>query len=663
MAKTKIPGEYLKDSVVRFTAKAGENITKGQSVYISGISGEVPVVSLADADDTNKMPAFGLAESTVSTNGSIEVTSNGTLAGIDTSSYTLGDILYISTTAGSLTNDPSGLEASKVQNIGMVQRVHANNGSIKVGGAGRTNATPNLNDGNIFVGNPSNKSVSDAFTDVLNDQAGINSSANATAITIDSSENILIGKSATGGNTAGMQILKGSFFSHVRDDGVVQVLNRKTSDGSILQFEKNNTEFGSIGVATNINIGSGSTRIWFKDDTKSLRPISTAIGNGSDGLISLGEASGGRFKDLHLSGTANVGTVVLPDNGKAIFGAGSDLQIYHDGSNSYINDVGTGSLYIKATNLSLSDAAGEQFLNAYSNGGVVLYHNNNQKLETTSTGVQITGTGTFTGEFLDFSSGSFRIQAASSQTGQLGFNRNPADGAHLGQSGFNRYQINGPFSGSDFLDFQNYNSSGTYLGGFRVEDGAIRAEPKGISEPSYSFDNDTDTGMTRPTGDTLQFVTGGAVRLRINSDGLKFGSDTAAANSLNDYEEGTWNPSFQSDGSTSYHHRVGTYTKVGNLVTAWFHLDIATNGAVSTQSLVIAGLPFAAINTSENYGTIGGMHCNQWSTSSKPDNALISPGQNVASVYKSAGQAGIYVVKHSDIGNGNMVACLTYRAA
>ena len=193
MAKTKIPGEYLKDSVVRFTAKAGENITKGQAIYISGISGEVPVVSLADADDTNKMPAFGLAESTVSTNGSVEITSNGTLAGIDTSSYALGDILYISTTAGSLTNDPSGLEASKVQNIGMVQRVHASNGSIKVGGAGRTNATPNLNDGNIFVGNSSNKSVSDAFTDVLNDQAGINSSANATAITIDSSENVGIG--------------------------------------------------------------------------------------------------------------------------------------------------------------------------------------------------------------------------------------------------------------------------------------------------------------------------------------------------------------------------------------------------------------------------------------------------------------------------------------
>ena len=83
--------------------------------------------------------------------------------------------------------------------------------------------------------------------------------------------------------------------------------------------------------------------------------------------------------------------ITLPDSQKITFGAGSDLQIYHDGSNSYIDDVGTGSLYIKATNLSLSDAAGEQFLNAYSNGGVVLYHDNAQKLETTATGVTVTG--------------------------------------------------------------------------------------------------------------------------------------------------------------------------------------------------------------------------------------------------------------------------------
>jgi len=166
MAKTKVHGEYLQDSVVRFTAKAGENITKGQPVYISGISGELPVVSLADADDTAKMPAFGLAEATVSTNAEVEVTSFGTLAGLDTSTpgYSLGDILYVDTTAGALTNDPAGLEATKLQNIGIVQRVHASNGSIKVGGAGRTNAVPNLNQGKFFLGDANNKAVSSAYT-------------------------------------------------------------------------------------------------------------------------------------------------------------------------------------------------------------------------------------------------------------------------------------------------------------------------------------------------------------------------------------------------------------------------------------------------------------------------------------------------------------------
>jgi hypothetical protein len=165
MAKTKVHGEYLQDSVVRFTAKAGENITKGQPVYISGISGELPVVSLADADDTAKMPAFGLAEATVSTNAEVEITSFGTLAGLDTSTpgYSLGDILYVDTTAGALTNDPAGLEATKLQNIGIVQRVHASNGSIKVGGAGRTNAVPNLDDGDIFIGDSNNKAISSSL--------------------------------------------------------------------------------------------------------------------------------------------------------------------------------------------------------------------------------------------------------------------------------------------------------------------------------------------------------------------------------------------------------------------------------------------------------------------------------------------------------------------
>ena len=80
------------------------------------------------------------------------------------------------------------------------------------------------------------------------------------------------------------------------------------------------------------------------------------------------------------------------DNDKAVFGAGSDLQIYHNGSHSYIEDQGTGNLYVKATNLRLNNSANVSYLSADSGGAVSVYHNGSQKLATTATGADITGT-------------------------------------------------------------------------------------------------------------------------------------------------------------------------------------------------------------------------------------------------------------------------------
>ena len=78
----------------------------------------------------------------------------------------------------------------------------------------------------------------------------------------------------------------------------------------------------------------------------------------------------------------------------ANFGAGNDLQIYHNGFHSFIDDSGTGDMYIRGDNaLKISNAAGnEQKIVANSNGSVDLYHNGNKKLETTATGLTITGT-------------------------------------------------------------------------------------------------------------------------------------------------------------------------------------------------------------------------------------------------------------------------------
>ena len=144
---------------VRFNAKADGALSKGDVVYISGVSGDVATVGQAKADDASKMPAFGFAAEDANDNAAVEVVTFGTLAGLDTSGVSEGQVLYVSTTAGEYTTTKPTGESALLQNIGKVQRSHAAEGSIKVGGAGRSNATPNLNNGKIFIGNASNQAV------------------------------------------------------------------------------------------------------------------------------------------------------------------------------------------------------------------------------------------------------------------------------------------------------------------------------------------------------------------------------------------------------------------------------------------------------------------------------------------------------------------------
>jgi len=99
--------------------------------------------------------------------------------------------------------------------------------------------------------------------------------------------------------------------------------------------------------------------------------------------------------------------------------------------------------------------------------------------------------------------------------------------------------------------------------------------------------------------DATQFRTGsgsGTIAARIDADGLKFGADTASANALNDYEEGTWTPVLAPTASSVvYGTAAGTYTKVGNMVTCnW--MMVLTNKGTLGASVRISGLPFTGLS-------------------------------------------------------------------
>ena len=79
------------------------------------------------------------------------------------------------------------------------------------------------------------------------------------------------------------------------------------------------------------------------------------------------------------------------DNYKAKFGNSNDLEIYHNGTNSIIAEGGIGDLVIQGANIRLENGSGEYYLRTYNNGKVELYYDNSKKLETTDSGITVTG--------------------------------------------------------------------------------------------------------------------------------------------------------------------------------------------------------------------------------------------------------------------------------
>jgi hypothetical protein len=124
----------------------------------------------------------------------------------------------------------------------------------------------------------------------------------------------------------------------------------------------------------------------------------------------------------------------------------------------------------------------------------------------------------------------------------------------------------------------------------------------------------SDEFAIRSEDDLLFAVGGNTERVRITSNGLTFNGDTAAANALEDYEEGTFNPVLEGSstaGSPTYGNREGAYTKVGRLVTCFINIAITNKGGMAGD-VRISGLPFNVDNVIAGTGVDGGGFVNYY---------------------------------------------------
>ena len=188
-----------------------------------------------------------------------------------------------------------------------------------------------------------------------------------------------------------------------------------------------------------------------------------------------------------------------------------------------------------------------------------------------------------------------------------------------------------------------------------------------VSLPSITTSGDTNTGLFFPAADTIAFAEGGAEAMRINSSGnlqangtISVGNTTPStsgagitfpatqsastnANTLDDYEEGTWTPvaARYTGGSITAVYggsNAGKYTKIGRLVTIECYVDITSVSAQGSSLSQITGLPFTPVTS---YQATGAVFFNAAVTTINIVSGAVNAGDNCIYLHESGNANGL----------------------
>lgn len=295
----------------------------------------------------------------------------------------------------------------------------------------------------------------------------------------------------------------------------------------------NASNLGSGTVPTaRLGSGTASSSTFLAGDQTFKTVTGTTINNNANNRLITGSGTANTLEgeaDLTFDGT----NLDLPDDKKIRLGASNDLEIYHDGTHSYISDQGTGNLKLLAANFVVSNAANNQtIMSGVAGGKVELNYNNVTKLETTSGGATVTGTLTADGVSLGDNE---NINLGAGNDLQI-YHDSGTNKSYIKESGSADLVI----AGNDIL-FRNTADDETMA--YFQHDGAVTLKHNHVTKFATTADGIEVTGAVKSASDLTIGKTSGAL--------MTAGGDAFVPTSSNSFDLGStsavWRNIYTSD--------------------------------------------------------------------------------------------------------------------
>jgi hypothetical protein len=404
-----------------------------------------------------------------------------------------------------------------------------------------------------------------------------------------------------------------------------------------------------------INNGSDTLAQFISDGAVELYyDNSKKLATSTDGIVI---SNGSLYLSDYSSGDGYIG-----------LGDSQDLQLWHDGSNSYIKNY-AGDLYITANSSAddvylvtgseiriLTDNSNESSIICTSNAGVELFYDGSKKLWTRSDGIEVTGKGVF----------SNHIYLPDDVKLIMGDNPDLEIKHESNLSTIKNTHANGLAIRSDIVMLQNAAGDHDYL---------TTVNEEGVS---LYYDNNlrfkTNSGGCQLRG-TINYVetllrpwTATGVDLGTSDDrfqnlylhGNLYLGGTGSSNAMDDYEEGDWTPDLGNMVALSFNNRTGKYTKVGRFVYASCYMNIASRTGGGGH-LLLTGLPFTSHNT--NASGNGFIGYSAGLTGDTYDVPTIYIGSNATQAYFYKGNGSTFASQDIDFSSGSMHITFVYESA